>query len=404
MTAFGSRLKTSGTEVERRLPGVPAARREAGTEVNHRVDGNLFLPERIDDPEHLRVVFERAVRLHVAQRPFRRHHRGPGDRREILHRHDRIARVEDEHVVETWDDGVDRRQALAQRLLLVALVLRYLIGGRGLPRREGAAVLVLQIDLDPWRRHEQSPPGGAEEHRHRVARAIHVRLPARFHRVELAAAIELRRILAPRPALARPWSAFTHAEDGMFVELERQVPLLLERKLLDDLAAGVLHRHRQRIRPNLHRKSVDGPLHRLRKFANTDRRRRVRPIEYRWRGGKVLFERQRFQRHAKGPVAGGANVELRRLARRGDLRRRGLGGGRAAEQHGEDDQRSSECPSHWCAGNHMSVGRPRVSCSGITALSGTSTTKPEVSAFQPVLESSSESAPDRSLFPDETPS
>ena len=195
-------LEDVRVELERRLPRVPPARREAGAEVDHRVERDLLATERIDDAEHLRVVFERPVRLHVAERPPRRHRRGPGDRREVLQRLRRLGGVEDEDVVQPRDDGVRRRQALCQRLLLVALVLRHAFGVAGFPRHEDAAVGFAEIDLPPRRRDEQAPAARAEQHRDRVARAVHVGLPARLHRVEPSAPIELHRLLAPRPALA----------------------------------------------------------------------------------------------------------------------------------------------------------------------------------------------------------
>ena len=125
---LGIALEDVRIELERGLRAVPAARREAGAEIDHRVDRNLLRPEGVDDPEDLRFVLERAVRLHVTERPLRRHRRRSGDRGKVLERFERIAGVEHEEVEQARHDLVDRRPALHRVLLLVALRLRTGVG------------------------------------------------------------------------------------------------------------------------------------------------------------------------------------------------------------------------------------------------------------------------------------
>ena len=220
------------------------------------------------------------------------------------------------------NDGVRRRQALGQRLLLVALVLRHAVGVAGFPRQEDAAVGLAEIDLSPRRRDEQSPAARAEQHGDRVARAVHVGLPARLHRVELSAAIELHRLLTPRLAFLRQRTAFAHAQHGMLVERERESPVVLEHDLLNQRARVVGDAQRQRVGPDVDRERADLPPHRPRDLAQRERRRRILAIHDGGIDGKLLLEADRLQRDANASLAGGSHVELCGLTGRGDRLRR----------------------------------------------------------------------------------
>ena len=239
-TAFGSRLKTSGLKSNDGCLRVPAARREAGAEIDDRVERDLLRAERVDDPEHLRVVFERAVRLHVAERPLRRHDGRPGDRREVLQRRRRVVRVEDEEVVEPGHDPVDRRNSLAERLLLVPLGLRRaLVAGR-LPRQEHAALR---------RRADRPAPTGVATNRPQppvpssIATGLREPYMSLCQRGSIVSSAPRRSnctaLLAPVLALLRPRAALAHPEHRVLVERERQAAVALE----DDLLHRAGRRH-----------------------------------------------------------------------------------------------------------------------------------------------------------------
>ena len=155
---FRIAFEDGGVERERRLRRVPTARREAGTEVDHRVDGNAFRAEGIDHAEQLRLVFDRAMGLHVAERPFRRHHRRSGDRRIVFHELRWLVAIEDEDVIETRDDLVDRRKSFSLTQSLIAFVLRNVVVCSWLPGNEPAAICISQVDLHPRRRDEHAHP------------------------------------------------------------------------------------------------------------------------------------------------------------------------------------------------------------------------------------------------------
>jgi hypothetical protein len=316
-------LEDLGVELERRLPGVPAAWYEAGAEIDDGVERDLLFPERLHDPQHLRIILERAVRLHVAERPQRRHCGGPGDRGEVLHRLLRIVGIEDEDVVETWNDGVRRRQSFCQALLLVAFGLRRQVGCRGFPRQVDAALGIAKVDLPPWGGDEHAPAARAEHHGARVAGPVHVRLPSRLHRVQLSAAIELHGLLPPRRPLLRPRTSFAHAEHRVLIEFERHRAVRFEHDSLDQLTGALRDRHRQRVRPHVDRQRADLLQHRALDLAQPQRRCRVRPHGDGGINGEIFLEGERFQRDADAVLPRDAHVELRRLARRRDALRVG---------------------------------------------------------------------------------
>ena len=179
-------LEDVGVEVERRLRRVPSARREAGAEIDHarraesasrgtcrRCRASAFRPRACGATACSRAPTAAASR------------RGPVIAAKSFMRVGRVVRVEDEDVVEPGRRSVRRRQALASVLLLVALGLRHALGAAGLPRHEHAAVAASRRSTCTHGVGDEQPPAArAEQHRDRVARAVHVALPARLHRVE----------------------------------------------------------------------------------------------------------------------------------------------------------------------------------------------------------------------------
>ena len=225
-----------------------------------------------------------------------------------------IVRVEDEEVVESRDHLIDRWNPLPQRLLLVPLGLRgTLLSGR-LERDEDAAVALSKIDLYPRSGDEQAPAPGTEEHRHGVARSVHVALPARLHRVERAAAIELNRLLAPRPVLLRPRTSLAHSQHRVLIEREGQRAVLLKDELLHERSAGALDGDPQGLRRDLDAEAPDSPPNRFLQLSHADSGRRIRLVDDGGMSGKFAGEGERLERDAKAVFAGGSNVELRGLS------------------------------------------------------------------------------------------
>ncbi len=249
---------------------------------------------------------------------------------------------------------IDRRDALAEGLLLIALGLRRVLLARRLEGQEHAAGRVAQIDLPPRRRDEHPPAARPEEHRDRIARSVHVALPARFHGVERAAAVELHCLLAPVLPFLRPRSAFAEAEHRMLVELERQRTVVGEHDFLYQLAGGVPDDERQRTprqgsgqaprqgsgqaRPHFDVELADFPVQGTRDLTHAQRRRRIRARGERRVLWKVGCEGERPQRHADARVARHADIELRGLPGGGNLlcRRCPVRGQREGEQRQTD--------------------------------------------------------------------
>ena len=165
-------------------------------------------------------------------------------------------RVEDEEVVESRDHLIDRWNPLPQRLLLVPLGLRGTLLTSRLERDEDAAVALSKIDLYPRSGDEQAPATGTEQHRHGVARSVHVALPARLHRVERATSIELNRLLAPRPVLLRPRTALAHSQHRVLIERKGQRAVGLEDHFLHEPTGGVPDNDSERVGPHL---DAEGP-------------------------------------------------------------------------------------------------------------------------------------------------
>ena len=221
---LGIALEHARIEVERRLPRVPARRREAGAQVDDRVQRDFLFAERVNDVEQQRLagqilVHELSMRLHVAQRPLGRHDGRPADDGDVLHELGRLVGVEDEQVVGAGHDALDRRPALklsgevpASARRASARLLASPRGRRGgrLPRAEHAAIGVAQVHLAPGRGDEQAPALRADHQGDWISRAVGVGLPTRPHVLESAAAVKLDRERAKVSPRQRP--AFAHAQ------------------------------------------------------------------------------------------------------------------------------------------------------------------------------------------------
>ena len=310
----GVPLEHLGIEVERRLGGVPAPGAETGAEVDHRIERDPPGAEGVDDAEHLRVVFEGAMRLHVAERPARGHGRGAGDDGEVPHGLGRLVRVEDEQVEEARNDRAHGMDALAGVEALVLPGLRDVTAARRPVGNEQAAIVAPHVDLHPGRGDEEAPSSGAEQHGRGIARPVHVGLPPGLHQVQLAAPVELDRVAPPWASGCRQGPALAHPEDRLPVEAERQVAVRLEHERLHGLAGRVRDDHRERVRAQIHAQGPDLGRDGSGDLPEAQRGSGVRPFGHRGREGKVPGKPDGLERDADAVLAGGANVQLRGLA------------------------------------------------------------------------------------------
>ena len=263
------------------------------------------------------------MRLHVAERPLRRHHGRPGDRREVLHRLRRIVRVEDEEIVESRDDGIDRRNALAEGLLLIALGLRRAFVARRLEGHEHAAV-----------RDRAGPPGPTASRRtvpSRWSRAASRRdCATRTCRSASAApSCRARRDDRTAPLCWRQFSPFCGRgppspipSTGCSSSLNDSVPSSANTISCTNWPAAFLTTSVSGLRPDLDVELADSPLQRASDFTHAQRRRRIRALGDRRVFWKVVLEAERPQRHADALVARDADIELRGLPGGGNLLRR----------------------------------------------------------------------------------
>ena len=329
---LGSRLNTSGLKSNDGWRGVPAPGAEAGAEVDHRVERDLLGAEGVDDAEHLRVVFERAMRLHVAERPARGHGRGAGDDGEVPHGLRRLVRVEDEQVVQARNDRADGMDALAGVLALVLPVCGTsppLGGFQGMNRpRSSRRRSTCTQGVATKRPHPPVPSSMAAGLRDPYMSA----LPPRLHRVQLAAPVELDRVAPPWASGCRQRPALTHPEDRLPVEAERQVAVRLEHERLHGLAGRVRDDHRERVRAHVHPQSPDLGRGGSGDIPEAQRGSGVRPFGHRGREGKVPRKPDGLERDTDAVLAGGANVQLRGLAGGRD-RLRGYGDDGARGNH-----------------------------------------------------------------------
>src|SRR6185312_3155435 len=107
-------MKDRRVEGKRRLPGIPALWGKPRAEIDHRIHGDLFGTKTVDDAEDILLIFDRAVRLHIAQRPFWENDRGAGECRYILHKRRGIMGIEYDEVIKARHDGTRRRQTFGK--------------------------------------------------------------------------------------------------------------------------------------------------------------------------------------------------------------------------------------------------------------------------------------------------
>ena len=87
-----------GVELERAVADVPAGRAVAGAEIDQGVARQLLVAEGLGDLQRLLRPGQRAVRLHVTERPLRRHHRLAGQADVFREAPRRFGHVDDEHL------------------------------------------------------------------------------------------------------------------------------------------------------------------------------------------------------------------------------------------------------------------------------------------------------------------
>jgi CheY-like chemotaxis protein len=120
----------------------------------------------------------------------------------------------------------------------------------------------------------------------------------------------------------------------VLVELEGQRPVALKSELLNHLPAAIFHDDGQRVRPDLDVEPRDDAPNRPRHLSEAQRRRRLLPVNHRWRGREICLEAHRLERHAHAAFARRPDVELGRLAGGRDLL--ALAGDGADKQHNDD--------------------------------------------------------------------
>ena len=317
---FRIALEHVGVEVERRLPRVPAARGEAGAEVDHRVERDPLLAERVDDAQHLRFVFERAMRLHVAERPSRRHRRASGDRREVVERVGGLGGVEDEDVVETRDVLIRRRQSLAGVLLLVPLVLRrrWPAAATGRNFRGSASLRSTCTHGVATNRPQPEVPNS-------TAAGLRDPYMSACHRGSIVSSAPRRsnctgcsRQFVPCTGRGPPSPI---PSTGPSPTSNDKGPSGSKRSVLDRAAGGVAHGDAKRRGPldcardwlDGDAEAPDGMLDSSRQRPQADGRPRPGSIRHGWRAREVPLECDRLERHAQAVRASRPDVQLGRL-------------------------------------------------------------------------------------------
>ena len=236
-----------------------------------------------------------------------------------------------------------------QRLLLVPLGLRGTLLSSRLERDEDAAVALSKIDLYPRSGDEQAPASGAEEHRHGVARTVHVALPARLHRVERAAAIELNRLLAPRPVLLRPRTSLAHSQHRVLIERKGQRAVVLEDDFLHELTGGVPDDDSERVRPDLDAEGPDCLLCHPCEGSQAQGGRWIGPFGQRGVDWNVARQAQGLERDAKAGFPGRPDIELRGFSCRRDCLR--------LRCPGEREEQRQHKREHWDVGGQAHTRR-----------------------------------------------
>ena len=159
---LGFALEDSAIEFERGLICIPTAWSEAGAEVDDGVDWDLFFTKGVEDADHLRVIFQGPVRLHVTHRPTGRQDGRSRDRRNVFHELGRFVRIKDKHVIDVrFPTG--RGQADATLPLLPARNHGARFNGDG--GCEGSGFFGRQVNVAPGRGNKQSPASRAGEQR-----------------------------------------------------------------------------------------------------------------------------------------------------------------------------------------------------------------------------------------------
>src|SRR6185437_2604386 len=120
-------------EVKGWLRRIPALWGKPRAEIDHRIHGDLFGTKTVDDAQDILLVLDRAVRLHIAQRPFWGNYGGTGECRHILHKRRGIMGIEYDEVIKARHDGTRRRQTFGKSKPLVVLILHHSIAWGWLP-------------------------------------------------------------------------------------------------------------------------------------------------------------------------------------------------------------------------------------------------------------------------------
>ena len=276
------------------------------------------------------------MRLHVAERPARRHHRRAGDRGEVLERAPRIAGVEDEDVGRSR--ARSRRSAAGPCRAPAAGCARSAARSRSAVGRHGSSTPRLPSRISTWthgaatNRPQPRVPsiiatGLRDPYMSLCQRgSIVSRLPRRSNWT--GSSRQLRPFCGRGPPSPMP-------EHRLLVERERHVAVVGEADLLHQRAVGIADRDGQRLRRHRHLERSDLAPHRLRQRTYGDPRRRITAIDERRVGRQRLLHVERLERDAKAVIAGDPDVELRRLAGGHDRLRVQRGGKAGGEERSE---------------------------------------------------------------------
>ena len=160
-------------EGQRTVAGVPAVRAVAGSQINQRVARQFLFAEYAGDLQRLLRSGERAMRLKITERPFRRHHRPAGQPIVFRQGIGRALHADDEQV---------------QRCAALRVLIR---------NESSSACTQIELAFGPVCEHR--PALRADDKRRRDNGPEHGPVPAaptRFHRIKCAAPIELLRAFA----------------------------------------------------------------------------------------------------------------------------------------------------------------------------------------------------------------
>ena len=197
--------------------------------------------------------------------------------------------VEDEHVVETGDVLIRRRQALAGVLLLVPLGLR--AGGR---RLRPAGTCPRAASVRSTCTHGVATKRPQPDVPNSTAAGLRDPYMSACHRGSIVSSAPRRsnctgcsRHGVPRAGRGPPSPM---PSTGTVADVERQRTVRFEAQRLDHAAAGVAHGDAQRRRLDDDAEASDGTLDSAGERPQADRRRRPRSIGHRRRGREVARE------------------------------------------------------------------------------------------------------------------